>query len=105
MVLTKWFSGNSSLLEVYLHCDILQEAMEAMVAFCIMDSLSKEGSKENESVDAESSWDKWKRGGIIGAAAVTGGTIMAITGGMYLLVKINNHIKKRKRKGKARTNG
>ncbi|TKY75216.1 membrane protein F35D11.3 [Spatholobus suberectus] len=58
------------------------EAMEAMVAFSLMNSVSKEGDKEEESVVSETSWDKWKRGGIIGAAAVTGGTIMAITGGL-----------------------
>ncbi|XP_061350894.1 uncharacterized protein LOC133295968 [Gastrolobium bilobum] len=58
------------------------EAMEAMVAFSFMDSVSKEGAKEEESIVAETDWDKWKRGGIIGAAAVTGGTLMAITGGL-----------------------
>ena len=58
--------------------------MEAMVAFSVMDSVSKGGAKEEESIASETNWDKWKRGGIIGAAAVTGGTIMAITGGMYL---------------------
>jgi len=57
--------------------------MESMVAYSIMESLSKAGEKE-ESIVSETSWDKWKRGGIVGAAAVTGGTIMAITGGMYL---------------------
>ena len=53
-----------------------------------MNSVSKEGAKEEESVGSETSWDKWKRGGIIGAAAVTGGTLMAITGGMYLLLHL-----------------
>ncbi|KAK7283393.1 hypothetical protein RIF29_12877 [Crotalaria pallida] len=56
------------------------EAMEAMVAFSLMDSVSKEVVKEKESVGSETNWDKWKRGGIIGAAAVTGGTLMAVTG-------------------------
>ncbi|AES73977.1 putative alpha/Beta hydrolase [Medicago truncatula] len=57
------------------------EAMESMVAYSIMESLSKAGEKE-ESIVSETSWDKWKRGGIVGAAAVTGGTVMAITGGL-----------------------
>ena len=73
--------------KVYLHCDILQEAMESVVAFSVMNSVSK-GAKEEESVGSETSWDKWKRGGIIGVAAVTGGTLMAITGGMYLLLHL-----------------
>ncbi|KAG5030581.1 hypothetical protein AAZX31_06G025000 [Glycine max] len=58
------------------------EAMESMVAFSVMNSVNKKGAKEEESVGSETSWDKWKRGGIIGAAAVTGGTLMAITGGL-----------------------
>ncbi|XP_004500958.1 uncharacterized protein [Cicer arietinum] len=58
------------------------EAMESMVAFSLMDSVSKAGAKEGESVVSETNWDKWKRGGIVGAAAVTGGTLMAITGGL-----------------------
>ncbi|OIV96319.1 hypothetical protein TanjilG_09746 [Lupinus angustifolius] len=58
------------------------EAMEAMVAFSLMDSVSKEVRKENDSVGSETNWDQWKRGGIIGAAAVTGGTLMAVTGGL-----------------------
>ncbi|GAU34912.1 hypothetical protein TSUD_312430 [Trifolium subterraneum] len=56
--------------------------MESMVAFSLMESASKAGDKEEESMASETSWDKWKRGGIVGAAAVTGGTIMAITGGL-----------------------
>jgi len=44
----------------------------------------QESSKE-ETQSKEGKWDKWKRGGIIGAAAVTGGTLMAITGGMNTL--------------------
>ncbi|KAL2346275.1 hypothetical protein Fmac_000275 [Flemingia macrophylla] len=56
------------------------EAMEAMVAYTLMNSMSKEG--EAETVGSENNWDKWKRGSLIGAAAVTGGTVMAITGGL-----------------------
>nr|KYP44843.1 Transmembrane and coiled-coil domain-containing protein 4 [Cajanus cajan] len=58
------------------------EAMEGMVAYTLMNSMSKEGDKEGETVGSENNWDKWKRGSIIGAAAVTGGTVMAITGGL-----------------------
>jgi hypothetical protein len=36
-------------------------------------------SQENES--PKSKWDKFKKGGIIGAAALTGGALLAITGG------------------------
>lgn len=47
------------------------------MAFIKEQESSKEGtqSKENKG-------DKWKKGCIIGAAALTGGTLMAITGGM-----------------------
>ncbi|XP_015933925.1 uncharacterized protein LOC107460110 [Arachis duranensis] len=58
------------------------EAMESMVVYSVMNSAIKGGDKEEETVEAETNWDKWKRGGIIGAAALTGGTLMAITGGL-----------------------
>ncbi|KAI9113175.1 hypothetical protein K1719_015700 [Acacia pycnantha] len=58
------------------------EAMEETVVFSIMDLARKKGANEEEPLTLESNWDKWKRGGIIGAAAVTGGTLMAITGGL-----------------------
>ncbi|XP_006343378.1 transmembrane and coiled-coil domain-containing protein 4-like isoform X1 [Solanum tuberosum] len=57
------------------------EAIETMVACSAMALLKEEESKE-ESQSPDSSWVKWKRGGIIGAAALTGGTLMAITGGL-----------------------
>lgn len=60
----------------------LQEAIETMVACTAMAILKEEESKE-EGKSPESSWEKWKRGGIIGAAALTGGTLMAITGGVF----------------------
>ncbi len=60
----------------------LQEAIEIMVASTAM-ALAKEGeSKKGKERPSETKWAKWKRGGIIGAAAVTGGALMAITGGM-----------------------
>jgi len=80
--------GSPVSLKVYTLRDILQEAMEAMVAFSIINSANKEGAKEDESVGAETSLDKWKRGGIIGAAAVTGGALMAVTGGMYPILHL-----------------
>ncbi|KAF2572908.1 hypothetical protein F2Q70_00001036 [Brassica cretica] len=57
-----------------------QEGVETMAA-CSAMALQKSGDKEEEeSLSPESEWDKWKRGGIVGAAALTGGTLMAITG-------------------------
>ncbi|KZV16767.1 transmembrane and coiled-coil domain-containing protein 4 [Dorcoceras hygrometricum] len=60
---------------------IKMEAIETMIACSAMALLKEEESKE-ETQSQESSWTKWKRGGIIGAAALTGGTLMAITGGL-----------------------
>ncbi|CAN4109857.1 unnamed protein product [Withania somnifera] len=57
------------------------EAIETMVACSAMALLKEEESKE-ETRSPDTSWAKWKRGGIIGAAALTGGTLMAITGGL-----------------------
>ncbi|CAN4116766.1 unnamed protein product [Withania somnifera] len=57
------------------------EAIETMVACSAMALLKEEESKD-ESQSPDTSWAKWKRGGIIGAAALTGGTLMAITGGL-----------------------
>jgi len=55
--------------------------MEIMVACSAMAVLKEEGALPDESESENSAWSKWKRGGIIGAAALTGGTLMAITGG------------------------
>lgn len=52
-----------------------------MVACSAMAVVKEEEHKE-EIKSKESSWSSWKQGGIIGAAALTGGTLMAITGGM-----------------------
>ncbi|XP_073304136.1 uncharacterized protein [Primulina huaijiensis] len=60
---------------------IKMEAIETMVACSAMALLKEEESKE-ETRSPERSWAKWKHGGIIGAAALTGGTLMAITGGL-----------------------
>uniref|UniRef100_A0A5B7BNS4 Putative transmembrane and coiled-coil domain-containing protein 4 isoform X2 n=1 Tax=Davidia involucrata TaxID=16924 RepID=A0A5B7BNS4_DAVIN len=61
---------------------VKMEAIETMVAYSAMALLKEEESKEEEAQSSKSSWAKWKRGGIIGAAALTGGTLMAITGGL-----------------------
>ncbi|KAK2996632.1 hypothetical protein RJ639_024935 [Escallonia herrerae] len=61
---------------------IKMEAIETMVACSAMALLKEEESKEEGTQSPTSSWAKWKRGGIIGAAALTGGTLMAITGGL-----------------------
>ncbi|KAK7307500.1 hypothetical protein VNO77_40627 [Canavalia gladiata] len=57
------------------------EAIETIVASSAI-ALMKEQESNKEAQAKESKWAKWKRGGIIGAAAVTGGTLMAITGGL-----------------------
>lgn len=56
--------------------------MEIIATSSLMASEKDEGAEEKKSDTPESSWDTWKRGSIIGAAALTGGTLMAITGGM-----------------------
>ncbi|KAL2240145.1 transmembrane and coiled-coil domain-containing protein 4-like [Sesamum indicum] len=57
------------------------EAIETMIACSVMALLKVDSSKEVAG-SPESSWAKLKRGGIIGAAALTGGALMAITGGL-----------------------
>lgn len=59
----------------------LQEAIETMVACSAMALLKNEEAKE-ETQSPKNKWAKWKRGGIVGAAAVTGGVLLTITGGM-----------------------
>ncbi|KAG0490310.1 hypothetical protein HPP92_007173 [Vanilla planifolia] len=56
------------------------EAMEIMVAFSAIATTKEQQSQENDS--AKNKWAKWKRGGVIGAAALTGGALLAITGGL-----------------------
>ncbi|KAL8091430.1 hypothetical protein AgCh_033883 [Apium graveolens] len=58
------------------------EAIETIVATSAMAILKEAEAKQEEGETPKSKWAKWKRGGIIGAAAVTGGTLMAITGGL-----------------------
>ncbi|WOG95198.1 hypothetical protein DCAR_0414505 [Daucus carota subsp. sativus] len=61
---------------------IKMEAIETIVACSAMAILKEAEAKQEEAHTPKSKWAKWKRGGIIGAAAVTGGTLMAITGGL-----------------------
>ncbi|KAL5557598.1 hypothetical protein UlMin_039834 [Ulmus minor] len=61
---------------------IKMEAIETMVACSAMAIAKKDESKEEQNQSSDSKWAKWKRGGIIGAAALTGGTLMAVTGGL-----------------------
>ncbi|XP_068646734.1 uncharacterized protein [Aristolochia californica] len=57
------------------------EAMEVIVALTAV--AVKEGTTEGKDTEhTESTWSSWKRGGLIGAAALTGGTLLAITGGL-----------------------
>ncbi|XP_077246446.1 transmembrane/coiled-coil protein (DUF726) isoform X2 [Tasmannia lanceolata] len=60
---------------------IKMEAMEVMVA-CSAMAVAKEEAGAEETESTKSTWSNWKRGGIIGAAALTGGTLLAITGGL-----------------------
>ncbi|KAK1304921.1 hypothetical protein QJS10_CPB11g00906 [Acorus calamus] len=57
------------------------EAMELMVACSALAAVKAE-EQSGESGSSRSKWSSWKRGGIIGAAALTGGTLLAITGGL-----------------------
>lgn len=53
-----------------------------MVAFSAM-AILKEKEEEEVAKSPKSKWAKWKRGGIIGGAALAGGTLMAVTGGIF----------------------
>ncbi|KAL7609238.1 hypothetical protein Lser_V15G12366 [Lactuca serriola] len=60
---------------------IKMEAIEVVISCSAMAVLKQDDGVENVQT-SDDSWEKWKRGGLIGAAAVTGGTLMAITGGL-----------------------
>jgi hypothetical protein len=47
---------------------------------------AKEQEQSGENASPKSKWAKWKRGGIIGAAALTGGALLAITGGTKRII-------------------
>lgn len=57
-------------------------AMELMVACSAMAALKEKEAQEQDEKTKGGKWAKWKRGGIIGAAALTGGALLAITGGL-----------------------
>lgn len=59
-----------------------------MVACSAMAVAKKKKESNEEPESSKGKWAKWKRGGIIGAAALTGGTLMAITGGMELATSL-----------------
>lgn len=61
-----------------------QESIETIVA-CSAMALLKEKETEDVSGYPKSKWAKWKRGGIIGGAALAGGTLLAVTGGKIML--------------------
>ncbi|GMI76959.1 hypothetical protein like AT4G36210 [Hibiscus trionum] len=61
---------------------IKMEGIEMMVAYSAMALAKEKEAEEEESKSPGRKWAKWKRRGIIGAAALTGGTLMAITGGL-----------------------
>lgn len=58
------------------------EAIETIVASSAMAFIKDQESNKEETQAKESDWAKWKRGGIIGVVALTGGVVMAITGGL-----------------------
>lgn len=57
-------------------------AMEILVAYAAMAAQQDTGENKDEKEKEVKSWAKWKRGGLIGAAAVTGGALLALTGGL-----------------------
>eukprot|EP00249_Psilotum_nudum_P016462 c25836_g1_i1 orf=296-2623(-) len=57
-------------------------ALELMVAYSAMAAQEDNETNEVDDEKQKNTWTKWKRGGLIGAAALTGGTLLAITGGL-----------------------
>lgn len=57
-------------------------AMEILVAYAAMAAQEDREENKDEKEKDKKSWAKWKRGGLIGAAAVTGGALLALTGGL-----------------------
>ncbi|KAL5557936.1 hypothetical protein UlMin_034147 [Ulmus minor] len=69
------------LLATWLGVDWLKvEAMEIIVASSFMESVK--GVSDGKTKTSEVIWDKMKHGSVIGAAALAGGTVMAVTGGL-----------------------
>lgn len=57
-----------------------------MVACTAMAIMKEQEAEKEETQSKKGKWAKVKRGGIIGAAALTGGALLAITGGMESLI-------------------
>ncbi|KAK9098065.1 hypothetical protein Syun_025110 [Stephania yunnanensis] len=53
-----------------------------VIGACSAMAIEEEKECKKETKSKEISWDSWKQRGIIGVAALTGGTLMAITGGL-----------------------
>ncbi|KAL5778132.1 hypothetical protein ACOSP7_011058 [Xanthoceras sorbifolium] len=71
------------LLSTWLNINwIKMEAIEIMVACSLVAPEQELDEKEDGNRNSESSSAIWKKGGIIGAAALAGGTLMAVTGGL-----------------------
>ncbi|CAM6015915.1 unnamed protein product [Sphagnum balticum] len=56
--------------------------MEIMVAYMALDAQERAQRQADDDEAVRRKWRNLKRGGVIGAAAVTGGTLLAITGGL-----------------------
>ncbi|KAL1815556.1 hypothetical protein ACET3Z_018130 [Daucus carota] len=61
---------------------ITMEAIETVIATSAIARLKVEELKDPETQGEKDAWANWKRGSMIGAAALTGGTIFAVTGGL-----------------------
>lgn len=57
--------------------------MELMVAYMAMAAQKEMEQNYDKDAEKKSRWKKWKRGGMIGAAALTGGALLVVTGGTY----------------------
>ncbi|KAG0621732.1 hypothetical protein M758_3G044400 [Ceratodon purpureus] len=56
--------------------------MELMVAYMAMAAQKEMEQNYDKDAEKKSRWKKWKRGGMIGAAALTGGALLVVTGGL-----------------------
>lgn len=57
-------------------------ATEVMVAYSSMAAQEEKEENGDDKQGRAKTWAKWKRGGLIGAAALTGGALLAVTGGL-----------------------
>lgn len=68
----------------------MQAAMEILVAYAAMAAQEDREENKDEKEKGSKGWAKWKRGGLIGAAAVTGGALLALTGGSNLSIVLTS---------------